>query len=145
MIRSNFSFVQGPISPQKVTDEILRYGSEEQIGAYSLFLGQVRNDLINGKEVRAIEYSSYKEMVIKKFDTLSIRLFKAYEINELRVLHSLDLVPCGGISLLVLTTAGHRYAAIDACREAVDLIKSELPIWGKELFKDGEHVWKSNT
>lgn len=144
MNQSYFSFVQGPISPQDITEEIQHYNSKKRTGAYSLFLGQVRNDLINGKEVRAIEYSTYKKMVIKKFDTLSTGLFKAYEINGLRVLHSLDMVPCGGISLMVLATAGHRSAAMDACRVAVDLIKSELPIWGKELFEDGEHVWKSN-
>lgn len=145
MNQSHFSFVQGPIPPQKITEEIQRYDSEKQTGAYSLFLGQVRNDIISGKEVRAIDYVTYKKMVLKKFDALSTRLFEAYDIKGLRVLHSLEMVPCGGFSLMVLTTAGHRSAAMDACKEAVDLIKSELPIWGKELFDDGEHVWKENS
>ncbi len=144
MNQSHFSFVQGPISAQKIMDEIQLYNSKKQTGAYSLFLGQVRNDIINGKEVRAIEYTTYTKMVLKKFETLSNRLFEAYDINGLQVLHSLEMVPCGGMSLMVLTTAGHRSAAMDACRVAVDLIKSELPIWGKELFEDGDHVWKKN-
>ncbi len=145
MNQSHFSFIQGPVSPQKIVEEIQLYDSEKQTGAYSLFLGQVRSDVINGKEVRAIEYTTYKKMVLKKFDTLSTRLFEAHDINGLRVIHSLEMVPCGGISLMVLATAGHRVAAMEACREAVDLIKNELPIWGKELFEDGEHVWKENN
>ena len=139
-----FCFIQGPILPQKILEEIQDYQSELHTGAYSLFLGQVRNDKINGKEVVAIEYTAYEDMVLKKFDTISRRLLNSYDINGIRILHSLETVKSGEISLLVLVTAGHRVGAMKACRKAVDLIKSELPIWGKELFRDGDHVWKEN-
>lgn len=49
-------FIQGPISPVFIADSIEKHNSKKNIGAHSIFLGQVRSDLINGKEVAAIEY-----------------------------------------------------------------------------------------
>ena len=59
--------------------------------------------------------------------------------------HSLGIVPSGEISLFVFTSSKHRRDAIDACNEVVELIKKELPVWGKEIFEDGDHVWKLNS
>lgn len=142
--KDQFSFIQGPIQPHHITEEIRIHQPELQTGAYSLFLGQVRNDEINGKKVTAIEYSAYDDMVLKKFINVAQSLRKNFEINKISILHSLKKVSAGDFSLLVIVTSGHRVAAMEACREAVNLIKSELPIWGKELFEDGGHVWKKN-
>lgn len=121
-----------------------QYATEKQVGAHSLFLGQVRNDLINGKVVQAIEYTAYREMVHKQFEVLQKILFEEFDISGLQVLHSIGIVECGGISLMVLTTSQHREPAIAACSAAVDRIKKNLPIWGKELFEDGDYSWKEN-
>ncbi|MEP6513634.1 MAG: molybdenum cofactor biosynthesis protein MoaE, partial [Parafilimonas sp.] len=58
--------------------------------------------------------------------------------------HSLGRVEAGEISLFVFTSSPHRNAAIEACNEMVERIKSELPVWGKELFADETYQWKEN-
>lgn len=143
--KDRFSFVQGPICTHRITKILKAHQRELQTGAHSLFLGQVRKDKINGKEVVAIEYTAYEDMVLKIFDRIKHHIYDVYNINGLYVLHSMGIVRCGEVSLVVMMTAEHRRGAMDACREAVDLIKSELPIWGKELFGDGDHIWKKNT
>jgi molybdopterin synthase catalytic subunit len=60
------------------------------------------------------------------------------------VYHSLGKVAAGEISLFVFTSSVHRKAAINACEELVEKIKSSLPIWGKELFDNETHQWKEN-
>lgn len=121
-----------------------QYAAKKQVGAHSLFLGQVRNDTIDGREVQAIEYTAYREMVYKQFGVLQEKLFDEFDITGLQVMHSLGTVECGGISLFVLTTSQHRKPAIAACAAAVDRIKENLPIWGKELFEGGGYNWKEN-
>jgi molybdopterin synthase catalytic subunit len=59
--------------------------------------------------------------------------------------HSLGVVKAGEISLFVFTSSVHRRAAIDACNEVVERIKHELPVWGKEIFKDETYQWKVNS
>ena len=60
-------FVQGAITPEFIANSIAKHQSKTQIGAHDIFLGQVRADVIDGKEVKAIDYSAYEAMANKKF------------------------------------------------------------------------------
>ena len=137
-------FVQGQIAASFIADCIQEHNSKTGIGGHSIFLGQVRADKIGGKEVVSIEYIAYKEMALEKMYTIRENIFAKYDLTCMHVYHSLGIVKAGGISLFVFTSAAHRKAAIDACEEAVERIKKELPIWGKELFKDESYQWKVN-
>jgi molybdopterin synthase catalytic subunit len=135
-------FQDGAIQPGFIATSIANHSSKTNIGAHSIFLGQVRNDIINEKEVAAIEYTSYESMALEKMHELREQIFEKYKLTCMHVHHSLGIVAAGEISLFVFTSSKHRRDAIDACDEVVELIKKELPVWGKEIFKDGDHVWK---
>lgn len=137
-------FQQGPIDPAFVGESIAKHSSKTNIGAHSIFLGQVRNDIIDGKEVAAIEYSSYEPMALEKMHEIREEIFSRYNLTCMHIHHSLGMVKAGEISLFVFTSSKHRRDAIDACNELVELIKKELPVWGKEIFITGDHVWKEN-
>lgn len=137
-------FQQGPIDPAFVGESIAKHSSKTNIGAHSIFLGQVRNDIIDGKEVAAIEYSSYEPMALEKMHEIREEIFSRYNLTCMHIHHSLGIVKAGEISLFVFTSSKHRRDAIDACNELVELIKKELPVWGKEIFITGDHVWKEN-
>lgn len=137
-------FRQGPIDPAFVGESIANHSTKTDIGGHSIFLGQVRNDIINGKEVAAIEYSSYEPMALEKMQEIREGIFNKYSLTCMHVYHSLGLVKTGEISLFVFTSSKHRRDAIDACNETVELIKKDLPVWGKEVFETGEHAWKEN-
>ena len=110
----------------------------------AFFLGQVRADKIDDKEVASIEYTAYEEMALEKMHVIREDIFAKYELTCMHVYHSLGNVKAGEISLFVFTSSAHRKAAIDACEETVERIKAELPVWGKELFADSSYVWKEN-
>jgi len=137
-------FLQGPIAASFIADSIQKHSSKTDIGGHSIFLGQVRADRINGKEVASIEYTSYEEMALEMMYTIREDIFAKYNLTCMHVYHSLGNVKAGEISLFVFTSAPHRKAAIDACEETVERIKAELPIWGKELLLDESFHWKEN-
>jgi molybdopterin synthase catalytic subunit len=137
-------FVQGPIAPSFIADSIQKHSTQTGIGGHSIFLGQVRADKINGKEVTSIEYTAYEEMALEKMHTIRENMFAKYDLACMHVYHSLGKVKTGEISLFVFTSAAHRKAAIDACEEAVERIKAELPVWGRELLMDESYHWKEN-
>jgi molybdopterin synthase catalytic subunit len=137
-------FVQGPIGAAFIGESIQKHSTKTEIGAHSIFLGQVREDMIEGKKVSAIEYTAYEEMALQKMQSIREEIFAKYDLACMHVHHSLGKVQAGEISLFVFTSSAHRKAAIDACSETVERIKSELPVWGKELLEDETYQWKVN-
>ena len=135
-------FVQGPTAASFIADSIQKHSTKTDIGGHSIFLGQVRADKIEGKEVASIEYTVYEEMALEKMHLIREAIFAKYDLTCMHVHHSLGNVKAGEISLFVFTSSQHRKAAIDACEETVERIKAELPVWGKELFADETYVWK---
>ena len=138
-------FSQGAIDASFIVESVQKHSSKTGIGAHSIFLGQVRSDLINERKVSAIEYTAYEEMALEKMKEIRENIFKKYELTCMHVHHSLGRVSAGEISLFVFTSSAHRKAAIEACNETVERIKSELPVWGKEVFEDETYQWKANS
>lgn len=137
-------FVDGAITPEKIATSIAHHQVKTNIGAHDIFLGQVRADVIEEKEVIAIDYSCYEEMANQTFDEIREAAFKKYDLTCMHIYHSKGVVKTGGICLFVFTSSAHRKDAMDACRYLVEEIKAKVPIFGKELFLDNTHVWKEN-
>lgn len=138
-------FTEGAISAQKIADDLQQHAAKTDIGAHSIFLGQVRADKKEEGTVEAIEYTAYTEMALQKMHEIREALFAKYELTCMHVHHSLGVVPVGGICLFVFVSSKHRKSAIDACEELVEAIKFQLPIWGKEILDTQNTVWKENT
>jgi len=137
-------FVQGAITASFIADSIDKHSTKTGIGGHSIFLGQVRADEIEGKKVKAIEYTAYEEMALQKMHEIREAVFEQYELTCMHVYHSLGKVGVGEICLFVFTSSPHRKAAIAACSDLVERIKAELPVWGAELFEVNTHQWKVN-
>lgn len=136
-------FVEGPISPQEIASSVAHHSAKKNIGAHTIFLGQVRADKHEGKIVESIEYSAYDELALEVFKEIRERIFSKYDITCMHIYHSLGEVKAGDISLFVFVSSKHRGVAFEASREVVEDIKAKAPIWKKEIF-EGEaelHNW----
>ncbi|HEV3224150.1 MAG TPA: molybdenum cofactor biosynthesis protein MoaE [Puia sp.] len=137
-------FVTGAISPAFIGEKIAAHQSKTSIGGHSIFLGQVRADTIDNKQVVSVDYTSYEPMALELMAAIREMIIEKYSLNCMHVYHSLGKIWSGEICLFVFTSAPHRKDAIDACSETVERLKAELPIWGKEIFGDGSFQWKMN-
>lgn len=138
-------FCEGPISAAFIVESIEKHSSKTSIGGHSIFLGQVRADDVDGKTVCAIDYTAHKEMALEKMEEIRSEIFSQYPLICMHVHHSLGKINTGEICLFVFTSSKHRKAAIDACNYCVERIKAALPIWGKEIFHEGNYQWKVNS
>lgn len=137
--------IEGPVTSGIIASIIEKMSTEKNSGAHSYFLGQVRADVIDGKTVKAIEYSAYESMVKTEADRIATSVLSEFQdVRTVRILHSTGIVKAGEISLAVMVSAGHRKQAIDACAKTVELIKELLPVWKKEIFDDNSHAWRAN-
>jgi len=136
--------LQGSISPQFISDSIEKHQTKTNIGAHDIFLGQVRNDIISGKEVTGIDYTAYEEMAEKEFYEIREAAFEKFDLICMHIYHSTGFVRAGEISLFVFVSSTHREEAFQSCSFIVNKIKEKVPIFGKEMFLDGTHTWKEN-
>lgn len=137
-------FVQGAIPPEKIATSVANHQSKTNIGAHSIFLGQIRADEVNGKTVSAIEYTAYEEMAEQVFYEIREAAFAKFDITCAHIYHSLGTVKTGELCLFVFTSSAHRKIAIEATNYFVEEIKAKVPIFGKEIFEDDSHQWKVN-
>lgn len=137
-------FLEGPIMPEFIAENIRKHTMKTQIGGHSIFLGQVREDESEGKKVRAIEFTTYLPLALKKASEIREEIIHQYGLSCAHVYHSLGCIKKGEICFFVFTSAPHRKEAIEACDELVDRVKKEVAIWGKEVFEDESYTWKEN-
>lgn len=137
-------FIEGAISPEFIANSIAKHQSKTQIGAHDIFLGQVRADTLEGKRVKAIDYTAYEAMANEKFHEIREATFSKFELSCMHIYHSLGTVDVGEICLFVFVSSPHRKEVFEALHYVVEEIKSEVPIFGKEVFEDATYQWKTN-
>ncbi|SDQ71035.1 molybdenum cofactor biosynthesis protein MoaE [Flagellimonas zhangzhouensis] len=137
-------FIQGAIPPEKIATSVANHQSKSNIGAHSIFLGQIRADEVDGKTVTAIDYTAYEEMAENVFHQIREATFAKFDITCAHVYHSLGKVNVGELCLFVFTSSAHRKIAIEATNFLVEEIKAKVPVFGKEIFEDETHQWKVN-
>lgn len=138
-------FKPGAIAPDFIATSIAHHQIKTNIGAHQIFLGQVRNDLIDGKKVVAIDYSANEEMANKVFHEIREATFDKFDLTCMHIYHSLGRVEKGEICLFVFVSSGRRKEVMRAIEHLIEEIKAKVPVFGKEVFEDETHVWKSNT
>jgi len=135
--------VEGPVTSKIISSYLNKLGERTDTGGHSIFMGQVRDDIVKNKKVKAIEYSAYNEMVEVAAEKIRKTIFADFsDVREIFLVHSTGIVKVGQISLVIIVTAGHRDHAIRACQQAVEMIKEDYPVWKKEIFEDDSTLWK---
>jgi molybdopterin synthase catalytic subunit len=114
------------------------------VGAAVIFEGLVRNHN-EGKEVKSLEYSSYPEMAIKVGNNIITKTRELYSISDVFCVHVTGHLEIGDIAVWVIATASHRIEAFNACQFVIDEVKSLVPIWKKEHYKNQAADWIACT
>ena len=138
-------FRQGAITPEFVSESIAKHQSKTGIGAHDIFLGQVRADVVDDKEVKAIDFTAYEEMANQKAHEVKEKAIENFGLSCMHIYHSLGIVPVGGICIFVFVSAPHRKSVFEALQWVVNSMKADIPIFGKELFEGDAYQWKVNT
>ncbi len=108
-------------------------------GAVVVFEGIVRNH--SGERATLyLDYEAYEPMALEKMKQIAAELRDKFPIDGVVIVHRLGRLEIGETSVLIAVSSGHRAAAFEACRWAIDTLKRTVPIWKKENFADGA-VW----
>ncbi len=138
-------FIEGAIAAEFIAQSITKHQSKHTIGAHNIFLGQVRADAIDGNVVAAIEYSAYEEMANEAMDVIREKAFAQFDLVCMHIYHSLGVVKAGEICLFVFVSSTRRKQVYEATETIVNWIKTDVPIFGKEIFENETFTWKKNN
>lgn len=131
----NRYLIEGPLTPLLISELFTLGNDDVGAGAVSIFIGRVRDDVVSGKRVTAIEYSAYTDMTGKEVDEIVNTVKTAFsDVRKVIIVHSTGVVRAGETSLFIMVTSGHRDHASRACRHTLEMVKERLPVWKKEIY-----------
>ena len=101
-----------------------------ECGGTGIFIGTVRNHH-EGRAVQALKYTAYAPVAEKMIRAIE------QEIQEKYGLHRIGKLDIGDKAIIAIAYAPHRREAFQACEEAVERVKHEVPVWKEEFYTDG--------
>ena len=121
------------VSLDRVVDEV----ASEDAGAIATFSGTARRHS-RGRTVEYLDYEAYEGMAEEMMARLADRLKERYEIDGIAIHHRVGRVDIGEPSVVIAVSAAHRQDALAACKDAIDILKVDVPLWKKEVYEGGE-------
>lgn len=131
-----FTISNTPIDPRSLCDEV----RDPSAGGFASFEGWVRNHH-KGRDVASLEYEAFPALAEKEGQRIIEEICTKHDIIAARCIHRTGHLQIGDIAISIAVSAAHREAAFSACQDIIDSIKSTVPIWKKEHYTDGSHLW----
>jgi len=102
-------------------------------GAVVVFDGIVRDD-----DIREMELEAYEEVALQELGKIAEEAKKLHTLFHVDIVHRIGRLSVGDNILIIVVSAGHRPQAYAGSRYIIEEIKKGVPIWKKELRKDGD-------
>jgi molybdopterin synthase catalytic subunit len=113
--------------------KFIEEAKSRRTGAIVTFIGIVRDDGIECMELEAYHNVAEQELAIIRDEAM-----KEFPLHSVDIIHRTGPLRVGDNIVLIVVSAGHRKEAFLGCEYIIDRLKQTVPIWKKELLKDGE-------
>ncbi|WP_020391181.1 molybdenum cofactor biosynthesis protein MoaE [Kribbella catacumbae] len=121
------------------SDEVLAAIADPSAGGTALFIGTVRNH-DHERPVDELRYEAHPE-ALKHLRAVAERVCENPAVTALAAVHRTGVLAIGDAAVIVAVAAAHRDVAFAACRQLIDDLKAEVPIWKHQHFTDGASEW----
>lgn len=120
-------------------DTMLEAVKDPSVGGIGIFVGVVR-DLDEGQDVVSLDYTPHPtaEDLLR---TCAEQVAARHDVVSVAVEHRVGHLEVGDLAVVVAVGAVHRGQAIDACRDLIDSLKQQVPIWKEQQFTSGSTEW----
>lgn len=109
----------------------------DNCGAIGIFVGFVRK-IEGNRIVKRLEYEAFNEILSEKIAEVEKRVGSYPRIANAKLYHKLGKILPGEDIVYIAVVGEHRKDIWEPLMNAVELMKSELPIWKKEVYENGE-------
>jgi MoaE-MoaD fusion protein len=121
-----------PLSLDAVVQAVRHRGA----GGLATFSGNVRARS-RGHEVERLEYEAYEPMARATMRAIIEDIERRTPGARVAIHHRLGHLEVGETAVVIAASAPHRAEAFAACRDAIETLKRDVPIWKREVSTDG--------
>jgi molybdopterin synthase catalytic subunit len=120
--------------------------SDHQLGGIAVFIGTVRDAAsVHGnadKPVVRLDYEAHPDLAQVRLKEIAEDAATKWDVHKVVAIHRTGSCDLGEPTVVVACGSPHRRDALEACRWIIDTIKSEVPIWKREVYADaGGSAW----
>jgi len=124
-------------------DEIVEAITTPSTGAVCLFSGMVRGETHREghlPQTAHLEYEAYEPMALEKMRQVAAEIRERWPLVEgIAIAQRLGKLEVGQNTVLIACSSPHRDdGCFEAARYGIDRLKEIVPVWKKEVGKDGE-------
>jgi len=134
------TLVRITVEPLSV-DEAFAFIIDPSSGGSCIFVGTVRDADADGVVVTGLTYESWNDVAVDRLHEIADRLRDRWPIRKVALFHRTGDLGVGDASVVVAVSSPHRAEAFEACREGIEQLKHDVPIWKRELLATGEGHW----
>jgi molybdopterin synthase catalytic subunit len=126
---------------------LIASAKKQGTGAVVVFDGVVRDDDITEMELEAYEdvamqelekiAKAYEDVAMQELEKIAKDATKQFQLLHVDIIHRIGRFSVGDNILIIVVSARHRPEAYAGSRYIIEEIKKSVPIWKKELTKEG--------
>ena len=121
--------------------EALAFVSDDAFGGIDMFIGRVRRQS-HGRLVTGIHYDMFEPLALNVFVRAAEAAIASFgPALKVYVAHAKGRLAIGDLAVIIAVGSPHRDEAFRACREVIETVKHQAPIWKQEHFVDGASAW----
>jgi molybdopterin synthase catalytic subunit len=105
---------------------------QRSTGAIVVFDGIVRDD-----DICEMELEAYEDVALQELEKIARDATDQFNLLHVDIIHRIGRLAVGENILIIVVGAGHREEAYGGSRFIIEEIKAGVPIWKKELTKNG--------
>ena len=120
--------------------EALAFVSDDAFGGIDMFIGRVRRQS-HGRAVTGIHYDMFDPLALTVFARAAQAAVASFgPALKVYVGHAKGRLAIGDLAVVIAVGSPHRDEAFRACREVIETVKHQAPIWKQEHFVDGATI-----
>lgn len=123
-------------------DELIAAITVPETGAVCVFSGMVRgktNKAGDVLETERLEYEAYEPMAVAKMKQVAAEIRERWPLVQgIAIVQRVGVLSVGQNTVLIACSSGHRdQGCFEAARYGIDRLKEIVPVWKKEVGRDG--------
>ena len=112
--------------------DLIKAAYRRGTGAVVVFDGVVRDD-----DITEMELEAYEDVATQELGKIARDAIEQFGLLHVDIIHRTGRLAVGENIVIIIVAAGHREEAYAGSRFIIEAIKVGVPIWKKELTKDG--------
>lgn len=96
-------------------------------------------------QVIKLQYEAYEPMALKEMTNICTEIRSQWnDVEGIAIYHRIGEVPISKASVVIAVSSPHREESLRAVEYAINVLKTTVPIWKKEIYETGQSEWKEN-